>query len=511
MFTNISTVKQQRSYIGLVLLGVLLIAGCGSLRPLELPSEYSMAPAKTALWQEVGKIRDDNWFHLLNTGDEAMEWRLRLIDSASQSLDLQTFLWKDDRTGLKILRHIYEAADRGVRVRILLDDTFTANLDDAIWEIDHHPNIEFRVYNPFARRSNSIAVRQLLNLGDFSRVDHRMHNKLMVVDNNAAIVGGRNLADEYFGAHDVANFRDLEVLTAGPAVQSLSRQFDDYWNSDWSYPAVDLISKPPSMKPQEFEAWILATVEQGLVEGSAAREQAWKKIATAGVAGEVVVFADNPATDNPANAEEFPTQLAEQLIGWIRMAQHELILVSAYLIPTVELEQAIEQAEKRGVRVRILTNSLRSNNHVAAHSAYRHHVKRLVGHGAEVHEVRVFAKDRGVYMEQPVVDKHLGLHGKMLLIDDHLSYIGSANLDPRSLRLNTEMGLLIKSRDFNRLVREVVALDFHQRNAWQLQDRGDGDLVWVADDTVLNEQPAESDMQRLEDWFLSVLPIESEM
>ncbi len=511
MSTNISTLIKRRSYKGLVLFGVILIAGCGSLRPIELPSEYSTAPAQTALWREVGNIRDDDWFHLLNTGDEAIEWRQRLIDSASQSLDLQTFLWKHDRTGLKILRHIYEAADRGVRVRILLDDTFTANLDEAIWEIDHHPNIEFRVYNPFARRSSSIAIRQLLNLGDFSRVDHRMHNKLMVADNNAAIVGGRNLADEYFGAHDAANFRDLEVLTAGPAVQSLSRQFDEYWNSDWSFPVANLVSKPPSMTPQEFEARILATVEQGLDEGSAAREQAWKVTAMAGVAGEVVVFADHPATDNPADADELPTQLAEELIGWMETAQDELILVSAYLIPTAELEQAIEQAEKRGVRVRILTNSLRSNNHVAAHSAYRHHVKRLIGHGAEVHEVRVFAKDRGLYMEQPVIDKHLALHGKMLLIDDHLSYIGSANLDPRSLRLNTEMGLLIKSRDFNRLVREVVALDFHQRNAWQLQEKGDEGLVWVADDKVLHEQPAESDMQRLEDWFLSILPIEREM
>jgi putative cardiolipin synthase len=148
---------------------------------------------------------------------------------------------------------------------------------------------------------------------------------------------------------------------------------------------------------------------------------------------------------------------------------------------------------------------------VAAHSAYRNHVQQLVGHGAEVHEVRVFAKDRALYMDAPIGDKHLGLHSKLLLIDNDVSYIGSANLDPRSLRLNTEMGLLIKSSEFNKLVREVVALDFHQRNAWYLQIQDDGSLSWVADDTVLNEQPAESTLQRLEDWFLSILPIEDEM
>ncbi|MGD8582966.1 MAG: phospholipase D-like domain-containing protein [Gammaproteobacteria bacterium] len=136
---------------------------------------------------------------------------------------------------------------------------------------------------------------------------------------------------------------------------------------------------------------------------------------------------------------------------------------------------------------------------------------RLVDHGAEVHEVRVFAKDRAIYMQEPIGDKHLGLHSKLLLIDNDLSYIGSANLGPRSLRLNTEMGLLIRSSEFNKLVREVVALDFHQRNAWHLQAQDDGSLQWVADDRVLDAQPAEYALQRLEDWFLSILPIENEM
>jgi putative cardiolipin synthase len=396
-------------------------------------------------------------------------------------------------------------------VRILLDDTFTATHDEAIWDIDHHPNIEFRIYNPFATRTSSMVVRQLLNLGDFSRVDHRMHNKVMLVDNRAAIVGGRNLADEYFGSHDVANFRDMEVLTAGPAVLSLSRQFDDYWNSDWSFPANRIIAIEPTKSTQEFEAWMLATVERGLEENTATRTQQWLATAAVAVAGEVMVLADAPASKNPDAPEELPAQLSHVLIDWMEGANEELILVSAYLIPTPELEQTIERAEDRGVRVRILTNSLRSNNHVAAHSAYRHHVRRLVDHGAEVHEVRVFAKDRALYMQEPIGDKHLGLHSKLLLIDNNLSYIGSANLDPRSLLLNTEMGLLIRSSEFNKLVREVVARDFHRRNAWHLQAQDDGDLKWVGDDIVLDEQPAESALQRLEDWFLSILPIEGEM
>lgn len=488
-----------------------LLSACSGLRPVELPAEYSRAPADTQLWTELKSVRSDDWLHLLNTGKEALDWRLRMIDSAAESLDLQTFLWKDDDSGRKILRHVYEAAERGVRIRILLDDTFTNTHDGVMLDVDQHPNIELRVYNPFARRSSSIVVRQLLNIGEFSRVDHRMHNKVMVADNRAAIVGGRNLADEYFGQHKQANFRDLEVLTAGPTVQKLSLQFDEYWNSHWAFPPEKVVAVTPTMKPQELEAYILANVARGLDEGSATRQQIWQQTAQEAIAGEVLVLADEPATENPAAETELPVQLAQQLIGHIEGANEELILVSAYLIPTPELEQAIERAEGRGVQVRILTNSLRSNNHLAAHAAYRHHVHRLIGHGAELHEVRALAKDRALYMNEPVGEKHLGLHSKVLLIDRNLSYVGSANLDPRSLRLNTEMGLLVHSTEFNRRLREVIELDFQRRNAWHLQTRGDGQVLWVADDAVLHSQPAESNLQRLEDWFLSILPVEDEM
>jgi putative cardiolipin synthase len=408
-------------FIRLFLLTLLfMLSGCQAMKPVALPDENSLAPAQSALWSRLDNERTDDWLHLLNTGSEAMDWRLRLIDSATQSLDLQTFLWKGDRTGLTILRHIYEAADRGVRVRILLDDTFTATHDQAILDISLHPNIEYRIYNPFARRSGSVAVRQLLNLGDFRRVDHRMHNKLMVVDNRAAIVGGRNLADEYFGTHEEANFRDMEVLTAGKGVLSLSVKFDEYWNDDWSIPIERLNIKPPTKSAKGLEQWVVTAADRGLIEQSADREMSWIEAAKAGLAGEALVFADRPAGENPAAPDELPTQMADAIIDWMDSANREIVLVSAYLIPTRRLEQAIEQAESRGVQVRVLTNSIRSNNHLSAHSAYRNHVQRLVGHGADVHEVRVYAKDRAMYMEQPVADKHLGLHSKMMLIDDDL-------------------------------------------------------------------------------------------
>jgi putative cardiolipin synthase len=171
----------------------------------------------------------------------------------------------------------------------------------------------------------------------------------------------------------------------------------------------------------------------------------------------------------------------------------------------------LRRAQARGVRVRILTNSLRSNNHTAAHSAYRGFVRSLIGHGVDLHEVRALAKDRSLYMVPPVDAKHLGLHAKAILLDDDLSFVGSANLDPRSLRLNTEMGLLVRSRELNRQLREAFGVDFDRRNAWRLEGLPDGSVRWVGDDQVLTVQPAESTWQRLEDWFFSGLPIRNEM
>ena len=489
-----------------------LIAGCASSMPKAKPEVHAYAPVVAPLWSEVKALRSDDWVHLLNSGEEAIEWRLRAIDCATQGIDLQTFLWENEAIGLVVLRHLFAAADRGVRVRLLLDDTFTATHAEELWHIDHHPNIELRIYNPFRRRAKGMFVRQLMNLGDFRRLDHRMHNKALIVDNRAAIVGGRNLADEYFGAHEEANFRDMEVLLGGPQVTSLSDLFDEFWNNDWTM-LEDQLQKNPKgeQTPQAIAEWVKASTSKGLEEGAAERSRAWLEMVKDAISVEVRLLADDPAPEDPADLDEQPTQLWEDLRMLFDEAEEELILVSAYLIPTPELEQTIERTEARGVSVRILTNSLRSNNHVAAHSVYRKHIHRLISHGADLHEVRAEAKDRHVYMRSPIASKELGLHAKLAIIDDSLTLIGSANLDPRSLRLNTEMALLLRSKELNRRVRRLLDLDFHGRNAWHLQSRPDGTIHWVADDQTLTKQPAESAYQRLEDWFLGTLPIEGEM
>jgi len=240
-------------------------------------------------------------------------------------------------------------------------------------------------------------------------------------------------------------------------------------------------------------------------------EQAWQGIAAEAYPGRAEFFFDQPASNDPADPDEMPDQLAGELQRIIDNAKSEVILVSAYLVPTPELEEVVERIEARGVNVRILTNSLRSNNHLAAHAAYQKHVNRLIDHGADLHEVRITAADRDLYMQQPVDDKQLGLHAKLLLIDDDVAFIGSCNLDPRSLKINTEVGLIIQSEELNSALRERLAIDFERRNAWHVQRSEEGGLIWVGDDQVLQHQPSNSAIQRLEGWFIGLLPIDGQM
>jgi len=228
-------------------------------------------------------------------------------------------------------------------------------------------------------------------------------------------------------------------------------------------------------------------------------------------AGSPRLLLDAPPVGNPADQEEAPVQLANDIIALIDEAEDEIWIVSAYLIPTVEFEAAIERAETRGVEMRLLTSSIRSSNHITAHSAYRHDIDRLIGHGADLHEVRVDADDRGKYMQLPVEHKELALHAKVMIIDKSKVFIGSANFDARSLKINTEIGLLVESETLGAQVREAIDPDYLLENAWHLRHTEEGKVQWVSDDQTLNHQPAQSFMQHIEDWFFSHLPIEAEM
>jgi putative cardiolipin synthase len=495
---------------GAVLLALIcLLSACAPLQPTRLPAEQAVAPVGAPVWRGLDELGDGDRHLLLNDGMSALDWRLRAIDSAVEAIDLQTFLWYPDAVGAAVEEHLLRAADRGVRVRILVDDTFLLGQDAVLRYLDDHPNVEYRVYNPHRVRSDDMALREALNIIDLDRLDHRMHNKAMIVDNRIAIVGGRNLADEYFGLDEGANFRDLELLSAGPVVPVLSAAFDRYWNAPWSVPLRKLSQAAPEAPDFSAAAGAGAQIHGEVAPGALA--DLWAAAFREALPGAARVLVDEPPQDNPALAEEAPVQVAEDLVALFDDAEREIVILAAYLIPTSDLEGAVERAIDRGVSVRILTNSLASNNHTAAHAAYRNHIRRLLDHGARLHEVRTNAEDRALYMAQPVSDKQLALHAKALLIDDDRVFIGSANLDPRSLRINTELGLLVHGETLNQQLRRAFAPDFRETNAWTLELDEQDRMNWVSGDTVLYVQPEASFMQRLEDWFLSQMPVEHEL
>jgi putative cardiolipin synthase len=494
-------------------ISLLIFTACATrLEPLSLPPETTPEPSESTLWRQLQSVRDNNWNYLLNDGATALDWRLRAIDSASESIEFQTFLWTIDTVGQAVERHLLSAADRGVRVRILMDDTFLLGENSATENLRVHPNIDYRIYNPFKRRADSFVTRQILNLAEFHRLDHRMHNKVMVVDNQVAIIGGRNIADEYFGFHESGNFRDMELLVGGSIVQKISAGFDLYWNNEWSFPVDFLIastSPDPDLDSVRSGRFLDENVHRE--ESEQIRTALWKEMVGRAISGKPVMFLDEPAVGNPADRENAPTQLESDIVELIDSAHSEIRMVSAYLIPTRDFESAIERAEKRGVEVHILTNSIRSNNHLTAHSAYRKHIRQLLEHGADMHEVRVDARDRATYMQAPLEDKMLALHAKLMLVDNEKVFIGSANFDPRSLRMNTETGLLIHSEELAQQVHDAIFIDFLPRNSWHLRIEESGQVQWVSDEQKLNHIPSQSFMQSIEDWFFAHLPIEGEM
>ena len=500
-------------HIAFLSFSLSILAGCaGTLEPVHQMPEAAATPSKSQLWTDLESLRSDDWHFLLNDGASALDWRLRAIDSATQSIDLQSFLWEFDRVGEAVSSHLLAAAERGVRIRILIDDSFLYGADASVAKIDAHANIEFRIFNPYKRRSDSVVTREILNLGAFHRLNHRMHNKVMIVDSHVALIGGRNIADQYFGLHDTANFRDMELVVSGPGVSDLSAGFDQYWNDDWSIPAHTLIQQrdlDPALSVTDRPPSAISHIHQE--ESQQVRTARWLSLAERGIPGKSRLLLDKPPVNNPANRAEAPVQLGLEINALMDSAEEDIWIISAYLIPTAEFEQTIERVEKRGVNVHILTNSIRSNNHVSAHSAYRKHIRRLLEHGADLYEVRSDAKDRDIYMQTPLESKSLALHAKIMIVDQNKVFIGSANFDPRSLKINTEMGLIVDSEALNQQLRQATAPDFLPRNAWHLRLTDAGQIEWISDDRTLKHQPAQSFMQRIEDWFFAHLPIENEM
>jgi putative cardiolipin synthase len=492
---------------------VVLLFGCSTV-PLDQPKKESTFMADTSLtqlgswstrWSD--EHNGTSGFYPLGGGMDALAARLRLAEQAEKSIDLQYFLMKGDKAGLVISKSLLIAADRGVRVRLLLDDIFTTASDRKLVLLTEHPNIEVRLFNPVSRRG----VTWLNFVSDFRRANRRMHNKSFTVDNAVSIIGGRNIGDEYFELKDGAVFVDFDVLAFGPIVSDISSSFDDFWNHSLALP-VDYIAKP--VEGENLESY-RDTTGQNLralyddVYAGAFQNDLLEDIFTERLSlfpASARVIADSP---DKLRSELGPEHqlLLNELRELYLSAESELIVVSPYYVPLDNGIQFVHDAVAKGIKVIMVTNSLASNNHIPVHSGYSKYRRDVIRAGMNLYEVRANA-GRSLADDEDGPEK-ITLHTKLIIVDRRYLVVGSPNMDPRSLEINAENGLIIDSEPLARGIAERIQ-ELLPDIAYRVIENESGKLEWHGRidnrDVVETSEPLASRWRRIKAWFMKIVP-----
>jgi putative cardiolipin synthase len=463
-------------------------------------------------------------FRLFASGTDALALRVQMANAAQKTLDIQYFIFKDDDSGQLLMNAILKAAARGVRVRMLIDDTEARGADDGVATLAAHPNIEVRLYNPFYYRGDVTALRYAELTLTLSRLNYRMHNKLFVADNEIAVVGGRNVGDAYFDSGASLQFGDYDVFALGPVTRELSASFDQYWNSKLAIPAQ-------ALSQASFPRLRLWRMERQLAEHADDTRQSdlGRAIRSgkpyAGLIGgdsglvwaKAQVIADNPDKANPESAGPIGSRLRERLLAAAAAVKSELLIVSPYFVPGDDVSQLLQSLRARHVHVRVLTNSLLSTDVPAVHAGYRGHRLPLLEEGVELYEVKPLPgkpDPRGGLLKTPSSGQ-FALHAKAYVFDRKRVFIGSANLDPRSLDVNTEIGLMIDSPQLARDVAKRFETMAAPANSFVLAVAVEGDSrlgVWRSEKdgkpTVYETEPGEDRLRGFKVDLLALLPIE---
>ncbi len=501
----------------------LALTACASM-----PADFEQVPSKS--WQhpeqtKLGTFFDDyapedrslSGVRLLANPREAFRARFGFAYLAEKSLDLQYYLWKGDLTGQLLLYRALEAADRGVHVRILIDDIYHSGRDNNYAAIDSHPNMEIRVYNPMGSRGAGKGANMVYHKGS---LDHRMHNKIFLVDSAVAVLGGRNIGDDYFGVDPELNFRDLDVLAVGPAAKEAGEAYDMYWNSPAAVPIAVLLKKPvaeDALERQREELKASLDEMQALpytvpMKPEETREKL-EQLAEEMVWAETEIIIDSLERFEGGSESAF-VELTYELT---ESAEHEFVIETAYLIPTKEGIAKVAEITERGVRVRILTNSLQSNNHTTVHAHYKKYRKRMIEAGIELHELRPDPEILEIFKQthDRVAESHAGLHSKAFVVDRRLTMIGSYNMDPRSRIWNSEIGLLIDNEEFAADVLEIMETDLDPANSYRVTLDEKGKLLWTAEGPdgteVWNKEPGTTAWKRFTLRLMSWIPMEKEL
>ena len=437
----------------------------------------------------TAKIARVSGIRLIGDGEDAFATLFTLIENAQRSLDLQYYIIEDDPYSRALLRAARKAAERGVRVRLLVDDLYTSGKDQRIAWYAAHPNIDVRVFNPFGVGRPWLVTRLAASITDLDRINHRMHNKLFVADNAFAVTGGRNIGAEYYMHSDKTNFLDLDLLVAGPAVKDLSASFDSYWNSAYAYPIEALVKRPRTPRPTVDERAVADPGDPVRKTTAEAREQGLglqKEIDSGRIAltlapAEVIVDkptkVDRTAPEaSPAGIEAGAT-IATDVLSIAKSATRELLIVSPYFVPGPHGMEVIGDLVARGVKVSVLTNSLAATDAAVAHIGYSRYRKALLRLGVELFELRPQPGSEGSNLSALGSSK-ASLHAKALLVDRHRLFIGSFNVDQRSTLENTEMGLRIESAALSAEVLHLLG-ERGEEGRYRVQLAPDGHLQWV--------------------------------
>ena len=504
----------------LMLIVLIGLSGCASLPPRpDLDWEYSRSPAETGALAalssqfEAENGGDISGFKFVLNAREALEARLALIDLATSSIDLQYFIWQGDATGILLFHRLLMAADRGVKIRLLVDDIGVASSTRNLAALNSHPNLEIRVYNPNPSRDYTVAG-MLHFLASMKELNRRMHNKLMIADNHVSITGGRNIGNPYFGLGKKYNFLDLDIIALGAVIEESSRAFDAYWNNKMAYPVSgwgvklqpdayeqmrrgvddllvehrDQLESYP-LDPKDWQAWI-TDLGQNLINGEAHFLQ-----------------------DDPVKIKGRDYRLIDMISYVADPSEEELILVSPYFIPVGDGLKNIGETVDNGIEVRIVTNSLASTNHTLVNSHYKKYRRSILDTGAQLFEFRhqpsKSLREQADVM--PVEAPFISMHMKVVVSDRRKCFIGSLNFDPRALVINSENGMLIESEELASKLADFLGLVMEPQNSYHLMLTEDQKVMWQAADKTLSGQPSRGLMQSLGDFFGRFLPIEGQL
>ncbi len=499
-------------------LGYLL--GCTSVPEYQSVSEQEPSYALTAEdTQLVDKFFDEqpdpdlSGFYPLIDGLDAFAARIALIDAAHTSVDIQYYLYHRQESGALLAAYLLKAAERGVRVRILLDDMSQAESEQDLAALALHENIEVRLFNPLSHRN----LRFLSFLTDYPRVSRRMHNKTFIVDSQVFITGGRNIGNAYFSGEDHAQFVDLDVLGIGPIVEKAAHAFDLYWNNPLAETIEGLYGEGDNKHYQQLSENLkrYSSKDYGLdspyvkrlKESDIVSQLRQGKLNLDWSPG--YLYVDDP-NKLITDSRDTTTHMAPKMLVAMGTPRDTAVIVSPYFIPRKSGVALIKKWRDQGVDVTILTNSLSATDVPVVHAGYSNYRKELLEMGVNLWELKRNFDET----EEPLKIKSFGgsstasLHAKTMAYDDDRIFIGSLNLDPRSFNLNTEQGVVMESHLFNKMLRDWVKNNMPDF-AWRVTLDENGDLQWQdKSGTVLHEEPETTGWQRFTVWMMSLLPIE---